>query len=127
MIMPTSGVMIPSLNALTIAANAAPMTTATARSTTLPRMRNALNSLSMASLPFGSRPRWVGRVLARRERECFGQRRDEDARLLHEGFEPVGAVGAGHDDRGVDHRALDGEASEGRRVVRGADVARQLG
>src|SRR5690242_7909507 len=38
-------------NEVTIAPNAAPITTATARSTTLPRWRNVLNSLSMECPP----------------------------------------------------------------------------
>src|SRR5438105_3630640 len=40
-------------NALTIAPKAAPMTTATARSTTLPRSRNALNPLNLNLLAGG--------------------------------------------------------------------------
>ncbi|WP_253915818.1 hypothetical protein [Streptomyces sp. NRRL S-31] len=41
-IAPTSGLMIPFTNELTMFVKAAPMTTATARSTTLPRIRKAL-------------------------------------------------------------------------------------
>ena len=44
---PMIGVMMPLTIEVTTAPNAAPITTATARSTTLPRMMNALNSLSM--------------------------------------------------------------------------------
>src|SRR5689334_5344803 len=51
-----SGVRISATNAPTTAAKAVPMTTATARSTTLPRRRKALNSLSMRSRPFRSGP-----------------------------------------------------------------------
>src|SRR5262245_59919674 len=43
--MPMSGVISPDTIALMIAVNARPMTTATARSTTLPRVMNSLNSL----------------------------------------------------------------------------------
>src|SRR5689334_6507491 len=46
-IAPTIGVMMLATNDVTTAPNAAPMTTATARSTTLPRKMNALNSLNM--------------------------------------------------------------------------------
>src|SRR5690606_29199537 len=58
-IMPTSGVMRPSTTAVTTAVNAAPMTTATARSTTLPRAmnsRNSLNSAATATVPLGCIP-----------------------------------------------------------------------
>ena len=44
-----SGLRIPSRNALITRANAAPMTTATARSTTFPRMMNSLKPLSIVS------------------------------------------------------------------------------
>ena len=44
---PTSGMIRSSVNELTILPNPAPMITPTARSRTLPRIRNALNSLIM--------------------------------------------------------------------------------
>ena len=44
-IMPISGVISPDTMELTIATTARPMTTATARSMTLPRAMNSLNSL----------------------------------------------------------------------------------
>ena len=47
------GVMMSATNAWTTRPNAAPITTATARSTTFPRIRNALNSASMLLLPVG--------------------------------------------------------------------------
>lgn len=47
---PMSGVMIPEVRALTMSPKAAPMTTATARSMTLPRRRNFWKSLSMRLL-----------------------------------------------------------------------------
>src|SRR6476619_1373312 len=43
-----SGVMMSAISAATTAPNAAPTTTATARSTTFPRRMNCLNSFSMA-------------------------------------------------------------------------------
>ncbi|CFS33038.1 Uncharacterised protein [Mycobacterium tuberculosis] len=49
-----SGVMMLSVNLVTNAVNAVPITTATARSTILPRARNSLNPLSMRC-PFCSR------------------------------------------------------------------------
>ena len=49
---PMSGVMKSFTNAVTTAVKAAPMTTATARSTTLPRRMNFLKSLSTAPLLF---------------------------------------------------------------------------
>src|SRR5215471_5207597 len=48
---PMGGIRISLTNDVTIAPNAPPMTTATARSTTLPRMRNARKSLSIALPP----------------------------------------------------------------------------
>jgi len=44
---PTSGMTMPSTSALTILPKAAPITTPTARSTTLPRAMNSLNSPTM--------------------------------------------------------------------------------
>src|SRR4051812_20536729 len=47
---PIGGMMTPSTSVVTIFPNAAPMITPTARSTTLPRAMNSLNSFSMARL-----------------------------------------------------------------------------
>src|SRR5690349_18534953 len=52
---PMSGLMKPSTRAFTIAVNAAPMTTATARSMTLPRRMNSLKPL-ITWYPPGCRP-----------------------------------------------------------------------
>ena len=54
MIIPMSGVMSPVLIAVTIPVNAAPMMTATARSTTLPRKRNFLKSSITGHLSLSS-------------------------------------------------------------------------
>src|SRR3954447_10168210 len=48
----TSGLTTPSVKLLTTVVNAAPMTTATDRSTILPRARNSLNPLSISECPF---------------------------------------------------------------------------
>src|SRR5690606_1076287 len=54
---PTSGMTMPSTSAVTILPNAAPMTTATARSTTLPLAMNSLNSATIPmALPSGCSP-----------------------------------------------------------------------
>src|SRR5690554_2812019 len=50
---PRAGFSSPSTSVFTIAVNAAPMTTATARSMTLPRMMNSLKPLSMSGTPYG--------------------------------------------------------------------------
>ena len=52
---PTSGMMMPSTSDETILPNAAPMTTPTARSSTLPLAMNSLNSLTM---PIGALLEW---------------------------------------------------------------------
>src|SRR4051794_9541875 len=88
-----SGVMRSATSLVTTAPNAAPMTTATARSTTLPRMTKSLNPLSIvppsdlpswsevtSGQPAGGRPRGM---LGRRQHDCEQMRPDV----------------AGHDDR----------------------------
>ena len=61
---PTTGLMTPFTTELTMLVKAAPITTATARSTTLPRIRKALKpcrTLGFFSLTAGSLLRYTGR------------------------------------------------------------------
>ena len=63
---PIGGMKIPSTSEVTILPKAAPITTATARSITLPRAMNSLNSLNM----FGNMPSTSGRWVERLELYC---------------------------------------------------------
>src|SRR5436309_585648 len=87
---------------VTIAPKAAPSTTATARSTTLPRMRNVLNSRSMpASLFLGDQEpaeRQVGQPRALEGVDGVGRRADQRLAVQVE--------------RGVEHGADAGAALE---------------
>src|SRR4051812_253655 len=78
-----NGVTKLAVNAVTTAPNAAPMTTATARSTTLPRSRNFLNPLNEASS--GLVDRAHSRRVARRARRGLHLEQD----LLRIAVEPV--------------------------------------
>ena len=72
-----SGVMMLSVNLVTNAVNAVPMTTATARSTILPRERNSLNPLSIADVLSGLDTdllRLVWRAAARQSVQGEGHR-----------------------------------------------------
>ena len=103
---PIGGMMIFSTSAVTILPNAAPMTTPTARSMTLPRMANSLNSLIM---PMGQLLGWGDRG---RAASLACQRRHDGAAALADavdaGIEMVTRLQRGHTGRCAHHHQVAG-------------------